>query len=110
MRKSSKASKQQESDFELLRGGKLAESAVQRHFADVKKKLAAEIKEEAVIQQQAAKYFSQIDTPNNGGDSPKVAQAISGLRGITERLAKRKLAAPRKVNVPPITVWGTYTL
>jgi hypothetical protein len=39
-----------------------------------------------------------------------VAQAISGLRGITERLAKRKLAAPRKVNLPPITAWGTYTL
>jgi len=36
MRKSSKTGKQQQSDFELLQGGKLAESMVQRQFAEVK--------------------------------------------------------------------------
>ena len=105
MRKSSKTGKQQQSDFELLQGGKLAESVVQRQFAEVKRKWLAEINEETAIRQQAGRYFNQIATPFESGDDA----AITGLRRVTERLAKRKLAAPRKVKLLP-DVWGSYSL
>lgn len=109
MRKSSKTGKQRENDFELLQGGKLTESVVQRRFAEVKRKWLAEINEETAIRQQAGKYFNQIATPIDDGDNANEAQAIAGLRRVTERLAKRKLAAPRKVKVLP-DVWGRYSL
>lgn len=106
MRKSSKTSKQRQNDFEFLQGGKLAESVVQRQFTDVKRKWLAEINEETVIRQQAGKYFKQIATSTKSANE---AQAMSGLRRVTERLAKRKLATPRKLQVMP-GYWGSYSL
>lgn len=99
----------QQSEFEYLQGGKLPEADVKRHLADLKKKLGAEAKEKAALRQEAAKYFSNIE-PASTNDGVKATQAIEGLRGLTERLAKQKLAAPRKLIVPPIASWGTYTL
>jgi hypothetical protein len=109
MRKSSKTSKQKETDFEFLQGGKLAESVVLRQFAEVKRKWLAEIDDETAIRQQAGKYFNRIATSINDGESANEAQAISGLRRVTERLAKRKLTTPRKVRVLP-DAWGSYSL
>ena len=106
MRKSSKTSKQRQNDFEFLQGGKFAESVVQRQFTDVKRKWLAEINEETVIRQQAGKYFKQIATSTKSANE---AQAMSGLRRVTERLAKRKLATPRKLQVMP-DYWGSYSL
>ena len=111
MAKASKAHKRQESEFELLQGGKLPEGVVRRHLAGLKQKLAAETKEKLAIRQQAAKYLSQIQAPAGRERSAKTVQAENGLRAITERLAKQKLPAPRKLIRPPIVpVWGTYTL
>jgi hypothetical protein len=109
MRKSGKKTKRNESDFDLLQGGKLAESVVLRQFADVKRKLAVEMNDETAIRRQAAKYFNQIATPIYEEDDAKSVQAIDGLRRVTEQLAKRKLPAPRKLRILPDT-WGTYSL
>jgi hypothetical protein len=108
MPKSSKNSKQMLDEFKYLQGGTLPESDVKRHLADLKQKLTSEFNEKTALRQQAAKYASQI-APAEPADSPKAAQAIKGLRQLTETLSKRKLAAPRKLIVPP-TWWGTYTL
>src|SRR5262249_24467606 len=43
-------------------------------------------------------------------DAGEGKAAISGLRAITERLAKQKLAQPRNLTVPPYGLWGSYTL
>jgi hypothetical protein len=109
MRKSSKTSEQRESDFEFFQGGKLAESVVLRQFAEVKQKWLAETNEETVIRRQAGKYFNQIATSLKGGGSVNEARAISGLRRVTERLAKRKLATPRAAPILP-NAWGSYSL
>ena len=91
-------------DFELLQGGKLAETAARSKFARVRRRWLAEIGEESATRRQAGKYFDKLAAPLEHDDD-----AIAGLRRITERLAKRKLAAPRRVFVPP-GVWGSYTL
>src|SRR5262249_43227380 len=36
-------------------------------------------------------------------------EAVAELRRVTERLAKRKLAMPQKLHLPPV-VWGEYSL
>jgi hypothetical protein len=111
MAKASKTHERQESEFELLQGGKLPEGDVRRHLAGLRQKLAAETKEKLAIRQQAAKYLNDIQPPVGGGRSAKITQAENGLRAITEQLAKQKLPAPRKLIRPPIVpVWGTYTL
>ena len=109
MAKSSKTSKQMLDEFKALQGGTLPEGEVQRHLANLKQKLTSEFNEKTALRQQAAKYASQIAPPAGAPDSAKAAQAIKGLRQLTEKLSKRKLATPRKLIVPPIW-WGTYTL
>jgi hypothetical protein len=109
MSTASKLTKQQ-SQFEYLQGGQLPEADVRDHLAELKKKLGAAAKEKAALRQEAAKYFSQIEERASTHDSVQATQAIEGLRGFTERLAKQKPAVPRKVIVPPVTTWGTYTL
>src|SRR5690242_14298465 len=99
----------QQTEFESLQGGKLPQSDVERHLTDLRTKLDAEAKERALLRQEAAKYFSEMEPPARADDA-KATHAIEGLRGITERLAQQRLVAPRKVIVPPITAWGTYTL
>jgi len=105
----SKASTQAEGALEFLQGGKIPDGALKNHLAELKKNLGAEIKEKLAVRQQAAKYLSQLSAPASASDGAKATQAISGLRGITERLAQQKLAPPRIIVVPP-TAWGTYTL
>jgi hypothetical protein len=104
MRNSSNALRRQQSDFELLQGGKLPGN-VRRHFANLKKMQTDEIERKFAIRQQAAKYLGQI-RPSGGPETT----AINSLRAITERLAKQKLAQPRKEIVPPYGLWGSYTL
>jgi len=99
----------QQTEFESLQGGKLPQGDVERHLTDLSTKLDAEAKERASLRQEAAKYFSEMEPPARADDA-KATHAIEGLRGITERLAQQRLVAPRKVIVPPITAWGTYTL
>ncbi|HYM36077.1 MAG TPA: hypothetical protein VET48_11810 [Steroidobacteraceae bacterium] len=92
-------------DFELLQGGKVSESLARRRFADVQKRLLAESIDEVATRKLAGKYFGEIAPAFKSHD----AAAIAGLRRVTERLAKRKLAVPQKVHLPPI-VFGSYTL
>jgi len=108
MAKSKKTGKQQ-TDFEMLQGGTIADAVVQRQFAEVKRKWLTDINEETAIRQQAGKYFKQIATPINNEDDPKVIQSLNGLRRVTERLAKQKLPAPKRLKIPP-EVWGSYSL
>jgi hypothetical protein len=108
MRQSRKITTKRENDFEALQGGKLAESTVLRQFAEVRKKRLAELGEDTAIQREAGKHFSQL-APSGNSESPHDANAISGLRRITERLARRKLPVPGKLRDLP-GVWGNYTL
>jgi hypothetical protein len=110
MAKGTNALKGRQGEFALLQGGKLPEGAVRRHLAGLKQKLAAETKEKLAIRQQAAKYLNDVQPPAGDGRGAKITQAENGLRAITERLAKQKLPAPRKLIRPPIPVWRTYTL
>src|SRR5260221_14305474 len=104
MPKTNAATKQQpESAFELMRGGQLPKDVVQRHFSEMKQKLAEEIKEKSAIQQQAAKYFSAIQKPlaNVAGDSaaggrPRLITAESGKR----KPAFRAVAKLARANLP----------
>src|SRR5262249_10829000 len=105
MRNSVKA-QQQRDDFELLQGGQLPGNVVRRHFAALKKTQTREIEKKFAIRQQAAKYRDEIRPL----DAVEGKAAISGLRAITERLAKQKLAEPRNLTVPPYGLWGSYTL
>jgi hypothetical protein len=109
MAKSSKGSSQGMSEFEFLQGGKPPEGALKGHLAELKKNMGSEMREKLEVQQQAAKYLSQINPPAAIGDGAKATQAMNGLRAITDRIAKQKLVTPR-FPIPPISVWGTYTL
>src|SRR5689334_20419326 len=97
-----------QSDFEFLQGGQISDGNLRRHVANLKKKGAAELSEKSAIRQEAAKYLSQAQPTI--ADDKKLAQAEKGLRAFSERLAKQKLSAPKKVIRPPIPIWGTYTL
>jgi hypothetical protein len=109
MRKSNKAKKLRERDFESLRGGSLPEGVAQRQFAAIRRKLAAEARAKAATRQQAAKLLGQAQPRIRSRGDTKVTQAMSGLLAISERLARQKLATPRRVIVPP-GFWGSYTL
>jgi hypothetical protein len=85
----------------------MADAVAARQFAEVKRKWLAEIDEDTAIQREAGKHFNQLATPVK--ESPQDAAAISGLRRVTERLAKRKLPVPRTIRELP-DVWGSYTL
>jgi len=109
MRKSGRKRRSRDSDFEQLRGGELPQDAVLRHFARLKRDWAAELNDDSAIRQQATKYLRQLAPPVARNTDEKSANAIDELRAITDQLAKRKLAAPRKRHVIPDT-WGSYSL
>jgi hypothetical protein len=109
MRKSNKARKLQERDFESLRGGSLPAGVAERQFAAIKRKLAAESRVQAATRQQAAKLLAQAQPRIRNRADAKVSQAVSGLLGISDRLARQKLVTPRRSFVPP-GFWGSYTL
>jgi hypothetical protein len=109
MKKSNRARKQRERDFESLRGGSLPEGVAQRQFAKISRKLGVEARAKAATRQQAAKLLRQAQPRGRGTRDTAVTQAESGLLGISERLARQKLAMPRRLIVPP-GIWGSYTL
>ncbi len=99
MRKKSMGTGSRGAALEFLRGGKtVPEGLVRRRMADVKRRVKARFEEKNALQRQAAQYWSRIQKPI--GEDAEAARAVDGLRGIDERLAKRKLivpAAPREV-------------
>jgi hypothetical protein len=107
-----KATKGQERASEVLRGPKIPESMWRRVFAHASRHRAEEIREKSAMRQQAAKHLSRIEQPIAGtaGGDPEVQRALSGLRAITDRVAKRKLVAPRSAKVLPGILAGTYAL
>ena len=109
MRKASQGNKSQQSTLESLRGGKLSESVARRLVAEVRRDRMAALKERSAIRQQAAKYLGQIRKPIATGDG-KNAQAISGLREISDRLAKQKLVLPAYHKMPGGILDASYTL
>jgi hypothetical protein len=109
MTKSNRARKQRERDFESLRGGSLPEGVAQRQFAKISRKLSVEARAKAATRQQAAKLLRQAQPRSRGTRDTAVTQAESGLLGISERLARQKLAVPRRPIVQP-GFWGSYTL
>jgi hypothetical protein len=110
MSKPAKAKSKQLSEFEFLQGGQPPEGALKTHLAELKKSLGAEMKEKLAVRQKAAKYLSQISAPATAPPGAKAEQAISGLRALTDQLAKQRAAKPQKFFIPPITAWGQYTL
>jgi hypothetical protein len=107
--KSKKVTKQTYSNFQTLQGGALPATVVQRQLADVKRRLSAEFEEENTLRSQGAKLYNQVAPPVYDGEISESEQALDGLRRVTERLAKRKLAAAPKIRMVP-DVWGRYTL
>jgi hypothetical protein len=108
MPKASRASQSQERAFELLRGGKVPGGAGQRLMADLKRNLSARLKKKSAIRRQAAEHLGRIERPI--ADNAKAARALSGLREITDRLAKQKLVMPRTAALAGGIIAGSYTL
>jgi len=109
MRKASQGNKSQQSTLESLRGGKLSESVARRLVAEVRRNRLAALKERSAIRQQAQKYLGQIRKPIATGNG-KTAQAISGLRELSDRLAKQKLVLPAYQKMPGGILDASYTL
>ena len=84
--------------LECLRGGKaVPKELLRRHMAEVKRSLEARFIEKSVLVREAAGYRRKIDRPiaEVAGGGGQVGRALDGLRGISERVAKRRLAVPR---------------
>jgi len=109
MRKASQGNKSQQSTLESLQGGKLSESVARRLVAEVRRNRIAALKERSATRQQAAKYLGQIRKPIATGNG-KTSQAISVLRGISDRLAKQKLVLPPYQKMPGGILDASYTL
>lgn len=96
--------------LELLGIGKGApKELVRQRMAQVKRNLEARRKEKSGLGQEASKYWSTIEGPIAkvvGGDA-QVARAVDGLRGISERVAKRKLVVPKTAGKVPGILAGS---
>lgn len=98
---------------ELLHGGKpVPQGLMRRHVADLKRKLETRFKEKSALQQEAQKYFAQLQNSSSAPapDSPEAKRALNGLLQITKRLASRKLARPLGVAQIGGILAGHYTL
>lgn len=104
-----KAMSEQSRAFELLQGGKLPEGVLKNILAELKKTSGAEMGEKMAMRQQAAKYLNQLSAPASAPAGTKAEEAISGLRAITDRIAKAKPAVEKELYVPP-SAWGQYTM
>src|SRR5215472_3792178 len=109
MRKASQGNKSKQGTLESLRGGRLSENVVRRLVAEVRRNRIAALKERSAIRQQAAKYLGQIRKPIATGNA-KTSQAITGLREISDRLAKQKLVLPAYQPMPRGVLEASYTL
>lgn len=109
MPKSNRTTKSTYANFQALQGGALPANVVQRQLAAVKRNLSAEFEEENTLRLQGAKLYSQFAPLAYDSESGESEKALDGLRRVTERLAKRKLAAAPKIHMLP-DVWGRYTL
>ncbi|HTW61882.1 MAG TPA: hypothetical protein VMD55_08730 [Terracidiphilus sp.] len=90
-------------------GGKLSSNAVQRQLAQIQRAGAAEIAEKGRIQQQAARYLRQVQTPAKPEKGETADKALKSLRALTDRISKQK-KLPRPPIIPPNPVWGSYTM
>lgn len=105
MAKSKKSKKQ--SALERMQGSAVNAAVAQKKFGAVKRQWLAESAEEAALRKKAAKSLSQVS--KSPKPDPKQAQAIAELLRITDGLAKRKLAVPkRRLGIPD--TYGSYTL
>jgi hypothetical protein len=107
----SRASKVDKAGSELAfwQGGKLSSNVVQRQLAAIQRASATEVAEKVRTQQQAARYLRQLQTPVKPVKGEAADKALKGLRSLTDRLSKPK-QLPKRPIVPPIPVWGRYTL
>src|SRR5262249_37174590 len=69
-----------------------------------------EVSEAAAIRRKAGNYLRQIAETRHRGRRASAPEAIDELRRITERLAKRKLAATAQRRRLPPVAWGEYSL
>ncbi len=97
MPKQSKGTEWRGNALEFLRGGKTVPAGfLRRRMAAVKRSMAERFKVKNAIEQETAKYWSQIQEPARPiGTDPQVVRAMDGLLGIHKKLAKQKLAAPK---------------
>jgi hypothetical protein len=102
-------SDKQRREREFWQGGKLPARLVKHQLAELRQARAGEIAEKARVQQQAARYLSQLQAPVEPAEGPAAEKALNGLRSLTQRLSKPKRAAKKPI-ISPIPVWGRYTL
>jgi hypothetical protein len=93
--------------LERMQGGALSAAVAQKKFGAVKRQWLAESAAEAALKKKVAKSLGQV--AKSPKPDPKQTQAIAELLRITEGLAKRKLAVPRRRLEVPDT-YGNYTL
>ncbi len=84
----------------LLGGSSFPASLLRRRVAQVERSLNARFKEKGALRQDAGEYLRTLQQAISSGASAneEVSRATAGLRGFSERLAKRKVvsrAAPR---------------
>jgi len=81
----------------LRHGDKVPQGLLRRRMTEARRALTARFAERRAIQRQAEKYWAEIQRPARAAaeDSRKV-RAMDGLLGLHKKLAKRKLAAPRR--------------
>jgi hypothetical protein len=105
MAKSGKSKKH--AALERMQGGPLNPAVARKKFGAVKRQWLAESAAESALKKKVAKSLGQV--AKSPKPDPKQTQAIAELLRITEGLAKRKLAVPRRRLEVPDT-YGSYTL
>jgi hypothetical protein len=95
---------------ELARGGRTIPPAVMRSAKEnTKTRVAGVSKETLRLCREAAAFRRKLQKPLDRKD-PQVAHAVAGLRGIGDRLAKRKVLAPAAARLTPGIIAGSYSL
>jgi hypothetical protein len=108
MRRKRRGTDRRGNALELLHGGETVPARLLRQrMVEIKQSLEAQFKEKGALQRDAAKYRSKLQpVPAFTGGDPQVARAVDGLRGISGRLARRKLIAPRVAREAPAILTG----
>jgi hypothetical protein len=98
---------------ELLLGGKSVSASLLRgHREQRKRSVLEQAKAKEALRRESGKYLSALEKSmaSGAGESEEAARAAAGLRSFSERLAKRKIAAPAVQPVPSRILAAQYVV
>jgi len=111
MKKKTSAVESRHSAFQLIGKKEIPAPLLRRIMADRKRQLAAQFQEKSAIWLEAAKYRAILErSASRQVNRSEAAHAVEGLRKLSQRLAKRKLAAPVVPKIQPGILAGGYTV